>query len=523
MLVAYTRQFAKDSRGLPKSLGKKCDNLIEDLKKIEPADLRQQVLPGWRLHRLHGSKMVSLSLDNNFRVLAELDANKLILHRAVKHKLADRPNVNRNDQAEGIAQTTTDTLHVRDVYDSLLSFGVSQAEAEYFRECSTEDDLVNAAENLVKAAAKNSNLSEKTAELALTLYETSGLIIPQARFRFLQKDDNLARIVETGGVDWEIYLHISQLHIVELPPSSRTAVVGSAGTGKTVCAWYRSKHLIDSGVPVGFVCPHESALDISKQHLLRMIGEGNDQSYFFVPKQPDELVQLADVVGHVIIDEAQEIPTTWLINLATKMRDTVGITLFYDINQLGGNIQKGDLKRYRRRISDWKAMLSKFPRMQKLPLPINYRNAREIAEYYLGVLSEALPAKPLADVPVFESGEVVQHKVKSVGLNDTLASLLHRLLKDYSPRDIGVVILSQRLNTPLRVLSERQVPVTKDPKQNAVVITTARKIRGHERQVMIVVSEKIQAQNLKMGVAIDAYIAMSRAVKQLIVIEAITR
>ena len=521
MKIAYTHQFGKDSRGLPKSLEKKCDKLIKDLNRIEPADLRQQVLPGWRLHRLRGSRMVSLSLDKNFRVLAELDANKLILHRAVKHKLADRPNVNRNDQAEDIAQTTTDTLHVSDVYDSLLSFGISQAEAEYFRECSTEDELLNAAENLVNAAAENRGLSEKTAELALTLYETSGLLIPQAQFRFFQKDDDLARIVETGGVDWEMYLHISQSHIVELPPSFRTAVVGSAGTGKTVCAWYRSKHLIDSGVSVGFVCPHKSVLDISKQYLLRMVGDEEDRSYFFVPKQPDELVQLADVVGHVIIDEAQEIPTTWLVNLATKMRDTVGITLFYDLNQLGGNIQKGDLKRYRRRISDWKAMLSKFPRVQKFTLTINYRNAREIAEYYLRMLSEVLPAKPLADVPVFESGEVVQHKVKSADLNDTLASLLHRLSKNYSPRDIGVVILSERLNILLRVLSERQVPVTKDPKQNAVVVTTARKIRGHERQVMIVVSEKIQAQNLKIGVAIDAYIAMSRAIKQLIVIEAI--
>lgn len=467
--------------------------------------------------------MVTLSLDMNFRVLAELDSNKLTLHRVVKHDLADRAEINRNDQAESIAQTTTDTLHASDVYDALLLFGVSQAEAEYFRECSTEDELVNAAENLVNAAAENSDLSEKTAEFALTLYETSGLVIPQAQFRFLQKDDDLARIVETGGVDWEMYLHISQSHIVELPPSFRTAVVGSAGTGKTVCAWYRSKHLIDSGISVGFVCPHESVLDISKQHLLRMVEDGNDQSYFFVPKQPDELVQLADVVDHVIIDEAQEIPVTWLIKLATKMRNKTGITFFYDINQLGGNIQKGDFKRYRRRISDWKAMLNKFPRIQKFRLTINYRNAREIAEYYLGVLSEALPAKPLAEIPVFESGEVVQHKIREPDLNDTLANILHRLLKNYSPHEIGVVILNQRLDTLLRALSGRKIPVTTDSKQNAVVVTTARKIRGHERQVMIVVSKKIQGQHLKMGVAINTYIAMSRAVKQLIVIEAITR
>src|SRR5262249_13832291 len=160
----------------------------------------------------------------------------------------------------------------------------------------------------------------------------------------------------------------------------RAAVVGSAGTGKTICAWHRSKHLIDDGVSVGFVCPHKAVLDISKNRLLGMVGPGSDQSYFFVPQGPDELIQLADAVDHVIVDEAQEVPVTWLLKLSEKMRDTVGLTLFYDINQLGGNIQNGDVTRYRHRISDWKTMLGRFPRMQKFSLCINYRNAREIAE-----------------------------------------------------------------------------------------------------------------------------------------------
>ena len=455
--------------------------------------------------------MVSLSLDMNFRVLAQLDASNVILHRVVKHDLADRADVNRNDQAETVAQMTTDTLLPHDVYNALLSFGVSQDESEYFRGCRTEDDLLTAA----------SRVSGETAELVLTLYETSSLVIPQARFRLLQKDEEFARIIEFGGIDWEMYLHPSQSYLVKLPALYRTAVVGSAGTGKTVCGWYRTKHLIDAGVSVGFVCPHESTLDVSKQRLLGMLGDEHDGSYFFVPHQPDELNQLADAVNHVIIDEAQEIPVTWLVNLAKTMDDTTGITLFYDINQLGGNIRNGDIKRYRRRISDWKAMLKTFTRMQKFTLSINYRNAREIAEYYLALLSETLPAKPLAEVPVFESGEVVQHKIKGTELNDTIASLLHRLLKTYSPCEIGVVFLNHRSKTMLSALRARRVSVTKDPKCREVVVTTAAKIRGHERQIMIVVSNRLQDQRLTYGVSIKAYIAMSRAVKRLIVIEVV--
>ena len=283
---------------------------------------------------------------------------------------------------------------------------------------------------------------------------------------------------------------------------------------------YRTKHLIDAGVSVGFVCAHESVLDISKRHLLSMAGNSRDRNYFFVPRHPDELIQLANVVDHVVIDEAQEIPVTWLVNLGEKMRNAVGVTLFYDINQLGGNIQNGDVKRYRKRISAWKAMLNKFSRLQKFTLSINYRNAREIAEHYLALLSELLPAKPLAEVPVFESGEVVQHKVKDRDLNDTIVSLLHRLLKSYSPDEIGVVILNQTPSAVLLGLATRQIPVTEDPKRNEVVVTTASKMRGYERKVMIVASKNLQAQRSNFGVAIDAYIAMSRAVKRLIVMEA---
>jgi hypothetical protein len=351
----------------------------------------------------------------------------------VKHDAADRADVNRNDRAQAIAQVTTGELLPGGVYDAVPSFGVAEAEAERFRACSTEDDLLHAA----------TDVSAATANLALTLYETSGLVIPRARFRALHRDEDFARILEAGGADWETYLHPSQAFLVELPASFRAAVVGSAGTGKAVCAWHRSKHLIDGGVSVGFVCPHESVLDISKKRLLGMVGAGDDRSYFFVPKQSDELIQLAEIVDHIIVDEAQEVPVTWLLKLSETMRDTIGLTLFYDINQLGGNIENGDVARYRRRIADWKAMLGRFPRIQKFSLSVNYRNAREIAEHYLTMLSEALPAKPSADVPAFEAGEVVQRQVKREDLNDVLASLLRRLLHDHAPCEIGVVILGE--------------------------------------------------------------------------------
>ena len=511
MDIAVTDRVLRDLQGLSRSLYKKCRELMNELYHVDSAMLRQRALPGWRLHNLRGSNMLSLSVDMNYRVLAQLHGNTLVLHRVVKHDLADRADVNRNDRAEAIVQFAANELRPDDIYDALLSFGVADTEAVHFRACSSENDLIDAA----------TNVSDRTANLALTLYETSDLSIPEARFRVLQKDENIARLLETGGTAWELYLHPSQEFLVELPETVCAAVVGSAGTGKTVCAWYRTSHLIRAGFSVGFVCPHESVLAVSKKRLRDMVGDA-DRGYYFVPRNADELIQLSDVVEHIVVDEAQEIPVTWLVKLANSVGDSIGLTLFYDLNQLGGNIPSGDRSRYRRRIRDWQSMLTRFPQMQKFRLSINYRNAREISECYLDLLSEALPSKPLADVPVFESGDVVERKIRREELNDVLSGLLRRLLEDHFPCEIGIVTLDQNPHRVLGILTTRGFPVSGDLMESAVVVTAASSIRGHERHVIVVISANRRALRRNLGVAIDAYIAMSRAVKRLIMIEVST-
>ena len=482
MNIVVTDRVLRDLQGLPASLYKKCRELMNELHRVDSAILRQRALPGWRLHNLRGSNMVSLSLDMNYRVLARLSGSTLILHRVVKHDLADRADVNRNDRAEAIVRLATNELRPDDIYDALLSFGVADTEAAHFRACSTENDLLDAA----------TNVSDRTATLALTLYETSGLVIPEARFRVLQKDESLARVLETGGTEWEIYLHPSQAFLVELPSSVRVAVVGSAGTGKTVCAWHRTKHLIQAGVSVGFVCPAR----VSPRRIKETIaGHGwrRRSELLFCSEEPGRAYPAFRRRRAYRCRRGTGDSATWLVKLAEKSGSRIGLTLFYDLNQLGGNISDGDSSRYRHRIRDWKVMLTRFPQMQKFRLSINYRNAREITECYLDLLSEALPAKPLADVPVFESGDVVERKIRGEELNDVLSALLRRLLQDHSPRDIGIVTLDQKPHRVLSLLAARRFAVAEDPEGNAVVVTTASRIRGHERQVMIVISKNRRA------------------------------
>src|SRR5205823_3247564 len=112
-------------------------------------------------------------------------------------------------------------------------------------------------------------IPETVAALALTLFETSGVVATRTRFQLYQSDSQLESALAGSSRDWEIYLHPSQQYIVELPIDQRVAISGSAGTGKTVCAWYRARHLANLGNSVGFVCPNQSALAVSKAMMAR--------------------------------------------------------------------------------------------------------------------------------------------------------------------------------------------------------------------------------------------------------------
>lgn len=63
------------------------------------------------------------------------------------------------------------------------------------------------------------------------------------RFVELTGDDELERIIDQDLDKWQIFLHPSQRHLVEGEYRGSVKVSGSAGTGKTVAAMHRLKHL----------------------------------------------------------------------------------------------------------------------------------------------------------------------------------------------------------------------------------------------------------------------------------------
>ena len=111
MKIALTEAFLGDITVLQPGLQRKCREMLAALRRIEAKDLREQSLPGWRLHKLHSSPFISLSLDMNYRVLGKIEGDTVYFHRAVKHALADEPRVNQNDASDTPFAVETSNIH----------------------------------------------------------------------------------------------------------------------------------------------------------------------------------------------------------------------------------------------------------------------------------------------------------------------------------------------------------------------------------------------------------------------------
>lgn len=66
------------------------------------------------------------------------------------------------------------------------------------------------------------------------------------RFVEITEDDALQRIIEQGMDKWQIFLHPSQRKLVNAEYKGTMKVSGGAGTGKTIAALHRLKHLCEN-------------------------------------------------------------------------------------------------------------------------------------------------------------------------------------------------------------------------------------------------------------------------------------
>ena len=308
---------------------------------------------------------------------------------------------------------------------------------------------------------------------------------------------------------WELYLHPSQRYIVELPASYRLSVGGAAGTGKTVCAWYRTQHLAAQGHSVGFVCPNRKVFEVSRHMLKSLLRPGEKDCYFLIPKSSNDIVQLTEVVEHIVVDEGQELAPTWFADLGSALAEgNTGLTLFYDLNQLGGNIKPGDTSRLQKRFESWHSRLDSFPQLGRMGLSINYRNSKEIAEYWQEALAGFLPDHKSASIPLFGAGEVVVktiHDRKEMGLQ--VARIVQALQKDYDDGEIGIILNSYVQKETASILGELRsfgIKTTNEVLDKRMILSASpRDVKGHERKAIVFCTPPIERSTRKWGKAIE--------------------
>lgn len=512
MKILFTDKFLEDLASLSKGLQTKCRALVGEISHAEPKTFLSQSLPGWRLHKLRSSPFCSLSLDMNYRILAKIDGGNLFMHRVVKHDLADSPHVNQNEQASDYFALSESSIQLGQLHGALIALGVPPQKIVTLGKVRTEDDLIEALERI----------DPDYRNLVLSLYETTGLIIPRTQYRLFKPDDELEYHLLGTSAEWEYYLHPSQKYVSELPAQSRILISGSAGTGKSVCAWYRLKHLATSGLIVGFLCPSNVALAVSRAKIESLLGKAFINCHFFVPNSINDIRLVLHTVRHLVIDEGQDLPPTWLDDLSHLLeRSSIGCTIFYDLNQTD-RINVAPSKLDAAKVAIERALL-RLPGAYRIEFAINYRNSREIAEFIVSSLSHALPWGVTMEMPAFSCGDVVIAKAKNEDrCFVVVADAITRLRQDYRTNEMALLVfgsagLNRRLLYALR-LCNINVSTHLDA-DGILVLTKPQSIKGHERKAVIVIMPSLEKLKLKAKHAITAYIAFSRARDRLIIVQ----
>lgn len=149
--------------------------------------------------------------------------------------------------------------------DELLLLGVPEPLLAAVRALRTSDDLLQLAEYLpdeaqnglfglhdglsfeeaLESGGRDREQATKTAEQVDTENFEAAFEQPWSKNRFaiVGSDEDLEAILSASLERWRVFLHPSQRKLVEMNAKGSTRVLGGAGTGKTVVAMHRARHL----------------------------------------------------------------------------------------------------------------------------------------------------------------------------------------------------------------------------------------------------------------------------------------
>lgn len=298
-------------------------------------------------------------------------------------------------------------------------------------------------------------------------------LVPSVRQRIDETQEHLVRLTD------------EQTRVISfLDDQAHAAIVGPAGTGKTLLAVEKARRLASSAEPVLFLCYNAALRDhLSKNHQLPNVRYQNFHGLARELTGPegtleaavDSLLEhLADDAplpyDHLVLDEAQDFDRDWLEFLQARFRDRA-FYAFYDPHQ---NIQ-GELDT---------AWLDKIP--CRLNLSRNCRNTLEVARsaYRAAGLETAPNLGATGPKPVIHRVDSMQDTVELVNKLVTTARTDHRI----PPDEIAVLTLESLDDSPLWCHAKLGgKPTAERLKPGHVTLSTVRRFKGLEATVVIIV------------------------------------
>lgn len=271
--VAISSDFLTTFARLPRQVQGKVTEFVNKFRN-------NPMSPGINYEKLNSGidkKIFSVRIDDTYRgiVVRQQEVGVYLLlwvdHHDEAYQWAARKRCEVNPKTGAIqvfdVQTVVEqastpdkvTLFALAKDDELIKLGVPEIQLDFVRSFISKEDFYKAEQSMPHDAYEHLSWlaegfpMEEVLELVLEEQNTSSasdnlataLDVPTTLKSFVVVDgeDELRRIMAEPLEKWRVFLHPTQRRIVRKEYSGSARVLGGAGTGKTVVAMHRAKHL----------------------------------------------------------------------------------------------------------------------------------------------------------------------------------------------------------------------------------------------------------------------------------------
>lgn len=271
--VAISADFLSAFARLPRQVQGKVTEFVNKFRN-------NPLSPGINYEKLSkgmDKKIYSVRIDDTYRgiVVRQPETGVFLLlwvdHHDEAYQWAARKRCEVNPQTgtiqvfdvqtvvEKVDHVDKESLFSKATDENLLKLGVPKAQLEYVRSFDNKEDFYKAESSfphdayeylswlvegfemneVLELAAEEQQVANATEDLSVALDVPTTL----SSFVVIEGEDELRRIMAEPLEKWRVFLHPTQRKIVQKEYSGSARVLGGAGTGKTVVAMHRAKHL----------------------------------------------------------------------------------------------------------------------------------------------------------------------------------------------------------------------------------------------------------------------------------------